>query len=322
MHKEDQAAVSQPFVAPIAEGNKETIQELLSMLQKNDSLKDRRIIPQEKIPQSNAYKSPTPPKNEQMSLASELKIAQEERQKNLIFIKRSTMTLATLAASCYVVKVMKRQPQKRFISDAITASSLAWSACQGVTGCALVGFGYYQIHKLIYSGCVTEKEFNILQKAYNDDSRRIAKLITTTEIQSKAINDHACELDSIQSLLVGMNTTQKDLFRVVQAHAKNLNEERACIQRAADAIISHEQAINNHAKFIKQQNSASSPTVVKASCIVTPGFSEEIAATPLAPNYPNTDLRALKASTVSVDRDKKKCGFFSCCKEDSVAIKR
>lgn len=260
--------------------------------------------------------------SEHEQISQELELAQEERQNKLAFTKRSIIALTILGGSGYTFKTMQRTPATRFISDALTASSLAWNACQGVAGCMALGFAYYQIHKLIYSGCVTEKEFTILQKACKKDSEKITALRDSVATQAIAINDHAAELDKTQTAISSIAASQADLVRVTTAHAKDLDEARKCTQRIAAALVAQEQAINNHATLMKKQYNFCEPAMIKTEPIIIPGRIEEHAATPQLPIYQPANFQIPKATTVSQEEPESGCCFFSCCGKKSISVKK
>lgn len=249
----------------------------------------------------------------------ELKIIQEEQQKKLMLLKLSTVILTTLTSSAFIAKTMQHQPKTRFISEALTTSHLIWNACQGAAGCMAVGIAYYQIHKLIYRGCVSKEEFKILEKAYKSNTKKLDEL---GNIIKKQANDHNEDLNMTRATFQRIIATQADLIRVTNAHAEDLDKKRICITEVATSCDSLQKAINNHAKLIKEQNNSCQPLTVNEDPAATSCRTSEPAAIPKRPSYYNSSIpQASNAAMTFFRKEKTSCPCRPCCNKKSTAIK-
>ena len=312
-----------------------------------DQNNEQSIISQEQANQQTANQNACIASHQ--ALEAQLAAMKEVRQQNVAFAKH-TIAVGTALAACYYTLAKAQQPTTRFIATAMTTSSLALSACQGVAGCAAVGVGYYQLHKLIYSGCVSEREFDALKKAYQEILTNVQAQQTQ---QTQAINGHAKELDDLQAMLEQQRGEQEDFVRTVRAHAQDLDEGRNIARRIQEALDMQSKTINANALNVQQQAKLlqdlatifetglqkgkdaisaddlkkiveakrQEPTTVSSPQIIIPNRVSEHAAVPQATPTATPLIPTQRAVTVQQVPLQKR-SFFSCCDDDAIRIKQ
>lgn len=232
-------------------------------------------------------------------LEQELARLKEEKENSLNFIRRSVTLLTILGACGFTLTNMQRPRATRFISDALTLGSMAGAAFQGIAGCAVFGFGYYQVHKLIYNGCVLQQEFDPIKR----ETYRLKEIVNS---QTTAINNHAAELDNLQKTISLLLQQQQELIRVANDHATKINEGIEHDEMIKKILTEQSRVINANAKIIRPKT----PITTSEELFQV---QTERAAIPQTINQELTSLPITHAATVSLQQ-KQKTNCF-CCKE-------
>lgn len=222
----------------------------------------------------------------------------QEMHTRRIKLSATALGAATMTAyTVYALKQQSAQPQKRFVSDAIAATSLTASLLQGAAGCFAGAYGYYKVKQWLYDGYVKEKD--------------LRKQIATVQNSFKAsIDDQAEKINNHAEKILNFEKRTSELEAVIKNHAQDLNEGRHCARRTEAAINIFQLAINNHAQILKQLDKEANPTVAKTEPIIIPGKVQECAATILAQR---SSIQDQQVATAFVEKAKNDSCFF-CCK--------
>ena len=309
--------------------NYETQQEPLQLKQRHTELQSQE---QEMSIAAITVKEIIDEKN-QPNLPNDSQAEQEKYLHNIQLLKKTTifgtLTGAAITALCAIKQHQNKKQQipTRFIATAATTgASLAWTLCQTVGGCAILGIGYYKIRSWIYDGYVKSAQFNDLEKKVINHDYVLKKVQEQQRLHSIAINDHAIIFDKIHRTLKQSQQNIDELEQVVTKHAKELNAGRTIAQKLAEAIDEHAIAITHNAqiqeKSIAQKNNNSEkPTIVSQKPIQMPKGIEGQAAVPKFDNPEKTDT---KVSAITVPLEPRSPSFWSgfpCCDEDSIKTK-